>query len=100
MRLCNPPTPVRCVVVDCSAITDIDYSAASVVRDVLFRLQMRGVRVIFGRVASYALADMERHHIAAALGEGNIYAQLHQAMASARQTLAQPELNSRVADSL
>ena len=100
LLLCNPSTPVRCVVVDCSAITDIDYSAASVVRDVLFRLQMRGVRVIFGRVASYALADMERHHIAAALGEGNIYAQLHQAMASARQTLAQPEFNSRVADSL
>lgn len=89
LLLASAPAPVRCLVVDCSAITDIDYSAASVVRDVLFRLHMQGVRVIFGRVASYALADMERHHIVSALGEGNVYAQLHQAMASAEQTVAE-----------
>ncbi|MFT8782004.1 MAG: SulP family inorganic anion transporter [Acetobacter syzygii] len=95
LLLSKAPVPVQCVVVDCSAITDIDYSAASVVRDVLFRLNMRGVRVIFGRVASYALADMERHRIVAALGEGNIYAQLHQAMSAARQWVQQTGLAAR-----
>lgn len=96
LLLSSAPTPVKCLVVDCSAITDIDYSAASVVRDELFRLNMRGVRVIFGRVASYALADMERHRIVAALGEGNIYAQLHQAMASARETVEKTPIKAGI----
>ncbi|MFT8676623.1 MAG: SulP family inorganic anion transporter, partial [Acetobacter sp.] len=81
--------PVRCLVVDCSAITDIDYSAAAVVRDVLVRLQARQVHVFFGRVAPYALADMERHRITLVLGHENIYPQLHVAIAAARAAYAQ-----------
>ncbi|MBO1324986.1 SulP family inorganic anion transporter [Acetobacter sp. TBRC 12305] len=85
----SAPQPVHCLVVDCSAITDIDYSAAAVVRDVLARLQARQVHVFFGRVAPYALADMERHRIALVLGRQNIYAQLHVAIAAARAAYAQ-----------
>ncbi|ANA14592.1 SulP family inorganic anion transporter [Acetobacter oryzifermentans] len=81
----SAPDPVKCVVVDCSAITDIDYSAAQVVRDVLQRLHARGITVLFGRVAPFFLKDMERHHIIAVLGKDNIYMQLHTALASARK---------------
>nr|WP_298796828.1 SulP family inorganic anion transporter [uncultured Acetobacter sp.] len=78
------PTPVRCVVVDASAITDIDYSAASLLRSVLTELQEQSVLVLFGRVNPFLHADMDRHRISAVLGEGNIYAQLHTAVAAAR----------------
>ena len=81
----SAPESVKCVVVDCSAITDIDYSAAQVVRDVLQRLHARGITVLFGRVAPFFLKDMERHHIIAVLGKDNIYMQLHTALASARK---------------
>jgi MFS superfamily sulfate permease-like transporter len=78
------PVPVRCLVVDCSAITDIDYSAACVVRDVFENLSERQVQVFLGRVLPYALADMERHHIVEAVGRQNIFEQLHLALAAAR----------------
>nr|WP_052944564.1 SulP family inorganic anion transporter [Acetobacter orleanensis] len=78
------PTPVRCVVVDASAITDIDYSAAALLRNVLQELQAQSILVLFGRVNPFLHADMERHRISAALGEGNIYPQLHTAVAAAR----------------
>lgn len=78
------PNPVRCVVVDASAITDIDYSAASLLRTVLQELQAQSVLIAFGRVNPFLRADMDRHRISAVLGEGNIYAQLHTAVAAAR----------------
>lgn len=78
------PTPVRCVVVDASAITDIDYSAASLLRTVLQDLQAQSVLVVFGRVNPFLHADMVRHRISAVLGESNIYPQLHTAVAAAR----------------
>jgi sulfate permease, SulP family len=37
------PTPVRWFVVDASAITDIDYSAAQSIRDFIDELKRRGV---------------------------------------------------------
>jgi MFS superfamily sulfate permease-like transporter len=82
------PVPVRCLVVDCSAVTDIDYSAACVVRDVFERLSERQVQVFLGRVLPYALADMERHHIVGAVRRENIFEQLHAAVAAARAFIA------------
>lgn len=76
--------PVRCLVVDASAITDIDYSAASLLRDVLRELQAKPVHILFGRVNPFLRADMDRHGISAVVGADNIYAQLHTAIAAAR----------------
>ncbi|MGY6769819.1 SulP family inorganic anion transporter [Komagataeibacter sp. NFXK3] len=73
-----------CIVVDASAITDIDFSAASDLRDLFASLRQQGVRIIFGRVTPYLRADMDRHRITPVIGAENIYAQLHTAMAAAR----------------
>jgi anti-anti-sigma regulatory factor len=43
------PTSVRWFVVDASAITDIDYSAAQSVRDFIDELKRRGVQIVFAR---------------------------------------------------
>lgn len=77
-------SPVRCVVVDACAITDIDYSAACLLRNVLQELQTQSVLVVFGRVNPFLHEDMDRHGISIVVGEGNIYPQLHKAVEAAR----------------
>ncbi len=82
--------PVRWLVIDCSAITDVDYSAGQSIRDLLGDLARLRVTVIFGRVSSYLLADMVRHGIAAAVGTGRIHATLHEAIAATRGGASAP----------
>jgi sulfate permease, SulP family len=78
------PTPVHCLIVDAAAITDIDYSAAKSLRDLLDDLARRKVGVTFGRVNRYLRSDMDRHGITAAVGATRIFATLHDAVAAAR----------------
>lgn len=77
------PSPVRWLVVDASAITDLDYSAARSLRDLVEDLDGEGVSTAFGRVSPDLRSDMERHGIVDALGEGRIFPSLHQAIAFA-----------------
>jgi sulfate permease, SulP family len=79
----HAPTPVRWFIVDAAAITDIDYSAAQGVRDLLEDLARQKVSMIFGRVNTYLRSDMDRHGITAVLGETRIFTTLHEAIAAA-----------------
>lgn len=79
------PDPVRWFIVDAGPVTDIDYSAGQSVRGLIHEMDGRGIGVIFGRVSSYLRADLDRHGIAAALGDGRIFATLHGAIAAARR---------------
>ncbi|PYD74897.1 sodium-independent anion transporter [Novacetimonas pomaceti] len=87
----SAPVPVACIVIDASAITDIDFSAASDLRDLFRALRTRNVTVIFGRVSPYLRADMDRHRITPVVGAANIHAQLHTAIAAARAFLPPPD---------
>ena len=78
------PTPVRWFVVDASAMTDIDYSAARSLRDLFDDLKSRKVNLVFGRVNIYLRADMNRHGITAVIGEKFIFSTLHDALAAVR----------------
>jgi sulfate permease, SulP family len=78
------PTPVHWFIVDASAITDVDYSAAQSIRDLLDELAPRGVHVIFARVSPYLRSDMDRHHITPAVGDKWIFTTLHEAIAAVR----------------
>jgi len=80
----HAPSPVRWFVVDAGAITDLDYSAARSVRDLVEDLNRRGVKLLFGRVNPYLRADADRHGITAAIGEANIFTTLHEALAAVR----------------
>ncbi|WP_028225124.1 SulP family inorganic anion transporter [Paraburkholderia ferrariae] len=84
----SAPATVRCLVVDATAITDLDYSAGRSVNDLCEELEHRGIKVVFGRVNRYLRADMDRHGITPVVGAGNIYQTLHEALAAAR-----PDLN-------
>jgi len=76
----HAPTPVRWFIVDAAAITDIDYSAARSMHDLLDDLARRGVGMVFGRVNPYLRSDMDRHGITAAVGEARIFPTLHEAI--------------------
>jgi MFS superfamily sulfate permease-like transporter len=77
------PMPIRWLIVDADAITDIDYSAARSIRDLLGDLRRRGVQVAFGRVSPYLRSDMDRHGITEAVGSERIFPSLHEAIATA-----------------
>jgi high affinity sulfate transporter 1 len=79
----HAPTPVRWFIVDAGAITDIDYSAAQCMLELLDDLTHRQVNLVFGRVNPYLRSDMDRHGITTAVGEKRIYATLHEALAAA-----------------
>jgi SulP family sulfate permease len=76
----HAPTPVHWFIVDAAAITDIDYSAARSMRDLLDDLARQGAGMVFGRVSRYLRSDMDRHGITAAVGEARIFATLHEAI--------------------
>jgi sulfate permease, SulP family len=78
------PTPIRWFVIDAGPITDIDYSAAQSIRDLLDDLTRQKVHIIFARVSPYLRSDMDRHQITAAIGEARIFTTLHEALAAAR----------------
>ena len=75
-----PPSPVRWLVVDAEAITQLDYTAARVVRQLHQDLARCGTQLAFARVPSSLKADVERHHLAEVIGPTLIFDRLHDAM--------------------
>jgi MFS superfamily sulfate permease-like transporter len=80
----SAPTPIRWFIVDAGAITDVDYSAARAIRDLVEDLARQRVGMVFARVSPYLRADMDRHGITAVIGESRIFATLHEALAAVR----------------
>jgi sulfate permease, SulP family len=78
----SAPSPVKWFIVDCSAIFDIDYTAARTVRDLLDEMASRKVGVVFARVSPYLHADLRRHGVVGAVGEARIFETLHEAIAA------------------
>ncbi|PQV49803.1 SulP family inorganic anion transporter [Paraburkholderia sp. BL21I4N1] len=79
----HAPSKVRWFVVDASAITDLDYSAARSVGELCETLKAGGIEVIFARVNRYLRADMDRHGITPVIDTSCIFSTLHEALRSA-----------------
>jgi MFS superfamily sulfate permease-like transporter len=71
---------VQWLVVDAEAMTNVDYTAARVVRELYLQLLHQGVKLAFARVSPYLKADLDRHHITAAIGSEMIFPNLHDAL--------------------
>ncbi|SDR24991.1 high affinity sulphate transporter 1 [Paraburkholderia fungorum] len=74
------PSAVRWFVIDASAITDLDYSAARSVGELCETLKRGGIEVIFARVNRYLRSDMDRHGITPIVEERCIFSTLHEAL--------------------
>lgn len=80
----HAPTSAHWFVVDAGAITNIDYSAAQSLRDLLDDLVRQKVGMVFARVRPSLRSDMERHRVTAVIGEKRIFMALHDALAAVR----------------
>jgi SulP family sulfate permease len=80
----HAPTLAHWFVVDAGAITNIDYSAAQSLRDLLDELARQGIGMIFARVRPSLRSDMDRHRVTAVIGETRVFATLHEALAAVR----------------
>jgi MFS superfamily sulfate permease-like transporter len=71
------PTPVRCLAVDSGAITGIDYTAASELKQLHHDLAQRGVRLAFTRMNEEFRAELERLGLVEIIGEKNLFRSRH-----------------------
>jgi len=74
---------LRWFIVDAGAITDLDYSAARTLTELIEDVQARKINVLFGRVNRYLRSDMDRHGITPVVGEANVFTTLHEALEAA-----------------
>jgi len=85
LNLVGPaPSPVRWLVVDAGAITNVDYTAARVVRELQEDLARRGVTLVLAHVHSDLKPDLDRHHLTDVVGSTRIFDSLHEALAALR----------------
>jgi len=76
------PSPVRWLVVDASAITDIDYSAGRALLELQQDLAKAGVVLGIARMNRQDHGNFERLGLAAAIGEDHIFASRRQCIAA------------------
>jgi len=76
----NAPSPVRYLVIDASAITDLDYTAARSFKYLCSELRDAGVEVVLARVTTYLKKDLDANGITSVVGEDRVFARLHEAL--------------------
>jgi MFS superfamily sulfate permease-like transporter len=78
------PTPVSWLVVDAGAITNVDYSAARVLRGLHDDLTHNSVVLMLVHAQSSLLADLDRHRLNELIGADHVFDSLHQALDAIR----------------
>jgi high affinity sulfate transporter 1 len=81
-----PPSPVRWLVVDAEAITNVDYTGARMIRQLHKELADRGVVMAFARVSLSLKADLDRHLLTEVIGPTGLFDRLHDALAAFART--------------
>jgi sulfate permease, SulP family len=84
MLAASAPPPLHWFIVDAGAITNVDFTAAVIVRELQKELAARAVGLVFARVQSDLRPDFDRHHLTEAIGTACIFDSLHAALAALR----------------
>lgn len=74
------PHPVRWLVVESDAITNLDYTAARVVLTLIQEMSRQRVGIAFARVSASLRSDLDRHGVTAALGTDRLFGSRHEAL--------------------
>jgi high affinity sulfate transporter 1 len=83
----SAPSPVHCLMIDAGAITNVDFTAARVVRETIEELAAEGTGLVVAHVQSDLRPDLDRHHLVEVIGPENIFDTLHEALAAVRSSL-------------
>ncbi|MFZ3187078.1 MAG: STAS domain-containing protein, partial [Candidatus Sulfotelmatobacter sp.] len=84
------PSPVRWLVVDAEAITNVDYTAARMVQQLHQELVHGGVVLVLARVSASLKADLDRHLLTEVIGAARFFDRLHDALAAFAELKDQP----------
>jgi SulP family sulfate permease len=84
MLASSAPSPLHWLIVDAGAITNVDFTAACVVRELQKDLAAQGTGLVFAHVQSDLKPDLDRHHLTEVIG---IFDSLHEALAALRGTV-------------
>jgi len=84
MLAASAPSPLHWLVVDAAAITNVDFTAARVVRELQKDLSVQGTGLVFAHVQSDLKPDLDRHHLSEVIGPSRIFDSLHEALAPLR----------------
>jgi SulP family sulfate permease len=76
------PSPLEWLVVDAGAITNLDYTASRVVRDLHQDLAKRRIGVLVAHIEPGLQADLDRHGLTNIIGPGRIFNTLREALAA------------------
>jgi MFS superfamily sulfate permease-like transporter len=76
------PSPVRWLVVDAEAITNVDFTAARMVLQLQQELVRCGVVLALARVSRSLKADLDRHLLTKDIGSARFFDRLHDALAA------------------
>ena len=76
------PSPVRWLVVDAGAITDMDCSAGKMLQELHRELAQRGVTLVLTRVSDSLREDLDRQQLTAAIGVHRIFASRRDCLAA------------------
>jgi MFS superfamily sulfate permease-like transporter len=77
-------SPVRWLIIDAEAITNVDYTAARIVQQLCKDLVQRGVVLGLARVPPSLKADLDRHLLTGIIGPAKLFDRLHDAVAAFR----------------
>jgi len=75
-------SPVRWLIVDAEAITNVDYTAARTVRQLHKELVDRRVVLVFARASLSLKADLDRHLLTQVIGPAQFFERIHDAAAA------------------
>src|SRR5262245_19845522 len=78
----HAPSPVKWLVLDAGAITNVDYSAARILRARADDLTRDGVRLLLVHPPPTLRADLERHRLTDVIPPACTFDQLHEALAA------------------
>jgi high affinity sulfate transporter 1 len=84
MLASSAPSLLHWLIVDAGAITNVDFTAACVVRELQEDLSAQGTGLVFAHVQSDLKPDLDRHHLTEVIG---IFDSLHEALAALRGTV-------------
>lgn len=90
--IASAPRPVRWLVVEADAITNLDYTAARVLLGLIADLRKEHVELAFARVSASLRSDMDRHGVTATLGADNLFDSRHEALAAVSGGGAEPNV--------
>ena len=80
------PTPVRWLVIDCSAITGLDFTAGRAIADLRQDLAKSGVVLALSRLQVRSHGDLVRMGLLQLIGPNRIFGSRHECVEAYRHT--------------